>query len=142
MTTTTAHQTATRTYRTVNPATGEHVQTFDTATDAQAEDLLAAAHAAFPSWRATSLSHRIQLFHRMADLIEATRDELARLVTPEMGKPLYQSAGEVPAASAMFRYYAGSAEELLADEHTEMPGLGRAIIRREPLGVVLGIEPW
>jgi succinate-semialdehyde dehydrogenase / glutarate-semialdehyde dehydrogenase len=142
MITTTAHQTDTRTYRTVNPATGEHVQSFDTATDAQAEDLLAAAHAAFPSWRATSLSHRIQLFHRMADLIEAKRDELARLVTLEMGKPLYQSAGEVPAASAMFRYYAESAAELLADEYTEIPGLGRAIIRREPLGVVLGIEPW
>jgi succinate-semialdehyde dehydrogenase / glutarate-semialdehyde dehydrogenase len=132
----------TRTYRTVNPATDEHIKSFNTATDAEAEALLANAHTAYLSWRATPLTERIGLFSRVADLIDANSEELARLVTLEMGKPLYQSAGEVPAASAMFRYYAERAEELLADERTEMPGLGRAVIRREPLGVVLGIEPW
>lgn len=59
-----------------------------------------------------------------------------------MGKPLVQSAGEMSVASGVFRYYADHGEELLADEETSIPGFSRAVVRREPVGVVLGIEPW
>jgi succinate-semialdehyde dehydrogenase/glutarate-semialdehyde dehydrogenase len=84
----------------------------------------------------------VRLFTRFAELAEANADELARLTTLEMGKPLAQSAGEASMVAAMFRYYAEHGEELLADEETRVPGFARAITRREPVGVVLGIEPW
>jgi succinate-semialdehyde dehydrogenase / glutarate-semialdehyde dehydrogenase len=133
---------ATRTYRTLNPATGEVLERFETAGDDEAEALLARAHKAFLSWRDTPVAERAQLLGRMADLIDANADELARLVTLEMGKPLKQSKGETRSASGMFRYYAEHGEELRADEEAQVPGFSKAITRREPVGVVLGIEPW
>jgi succinate-semialdehyde dehydrogenase/glutarate-semialdehyde dehydrogenase len=125
---------ATRAYRTVNPATGEVVREYDTLSNDAAESALARAHAAFLAWRETSLAERVRLFRRFAGLIDANAGELARLTTLEMGKPLVQSVGEISVASSIFRYYADYGEELLADEETSIPGLGKAVIRREPVG--------
>ena len=133
---------ATRVYRTVNPATGEVVREFAPLSDNEAEALLARAHAAYSQWRETSVAERVRLFYRFADLVEENVDELARLTTSEMGKPLRQSVAETKMVTGIFRYYAEHGEELLADEETQAPGLGRLITRREPIGVVLGIEPW
>jgi len=142
MTSSTYVDPATRTYRTVNPATGEVLREHDTLSDEAAESALARAHAAFGVWRQTPLPERVRLFRRLADLIDANAGELARLTTLEMGKPLAQSAGEISIASSIFRYYADHGEALLADEETTIPGLRKAVVRREPVGVVLGIEPW
>ena len=142
MTSPTVVDPATRAYRTVNPATGEVLREHDTLSDEAAESALARAHAAFLIWRDTLLPERVRLFRRLAELIDANADELARLTTLEMGKPLVQSAGEISIASSIFRYYADHGEELLADEETLIPGLRKAVVRREPVGVVLGIEPW
>lgn len=133
---------ATNAYRTHNPATGETLRVFDTASDAEAEERLARAHAAFTSWRDVPLAERASLLRRFADLVEANTGELARLTSLEMGKPLGQSAMEAGIVVAMFRYYADHGAELLADEEVTVPGMSRAVIRREPIGVVLGIEPW
>lgn len=137
---TTAMQT--KHYRTLNPATGEVERDWDTASDAEAEAALAKAHATFQTWRTTPLDERVALFRKFADLVDANQDELARLTTLEMGKPLAQSAGEVTMVSQMFRYYADNGPELLADKPVEVPGLSKAVTRTEPIGVVLGIEPW
>jgi succinate-semialdehyde dehydrogenase / glutarate-semialdehyde dehydrogenase len=133
---------ATRLYRTVNPATGEVVREFPTRTDAEAAALLDRAHRAYLSWRDTPVSERVRLFLRFADLLDKNADELARLTTLEMGKPLAQSAGEAKGISRMYQYYAKHGPDLLADEEASIPGFTRAITRREPVGVVLGIEPW
>jgi succinate-semialdehyde dehydrogenase/glutarate-semialdehyde dehydrogenase len=129
-------------YTTTNPATGEVVRGFATATDAQAEELLARAHTAYLGWREVPVAERARLFRRLADLIEANRDELARLVTLEMGKPLAMSLGEINMPTGILRYYADHGAELLADEVVAIPGVRKAIVRREPVGVALGIEPW
>jgi succinate-semialdehyde dehydrogenase / glutarate-semialdehyde dehydrogenase len=131
-----------RVYRTVNPATGEVVREFAPLSDDQAQALLVRAHAAYLTWRETPVADRAKLFLRFAELVEANTGELARLVTLEMGKPLAQSKGEPGTVVAMFRYYAEHGEELLADEETRVPGFTTVITRREPVGVVLGIEPW
>lgn len=133
---------ATRTYHTVFPATGEVLHEFETASDEQAEALLARAHDAYLGWRDTPISERVRLFTTIADLIDANTDELARLTTLDMGKPLRLSVAEVGRASAILRYYAEHGEELLSDEEVQLAGFTRAIVRREPVGVVLGIEPW
>jgi len=142
MTTQTAVDPASRTYRTVNPATGEVVREFPTLDDAEAQARLARAHAAYLGWREVPVPERVRLFSRFAELIEASAADLARLTTLEMGKPLVQSQGEAGIVVRMFRYYAQNGAELLADEETRIPGFTRAITRREPVGVVLGIEPW
>jgi succinate-semialdehyde dehydrogenase/glutarate-semialdehyde dehydrogenase len=142
MATQTSVDPATRAYRTVNPATGEVVREFAALDDSEAEALLARAHAAYLQWRETSVAERVRLFSRFADLVEENVDELARLTTLEMGKPLRQAVRETSMVTGMFRYYAEHGEELLADEETQAPGFGRFITRREPIGVVLGIEPW
>lgn len=131
-----------RVYRTVNPATGEVVREFTWLTDRQAEELLARAHVAYLAWRKTPIAERARLFDRFVELVEENVDELARLVTLEMGKPLAQSEWEVGTAARMFTYYAEHGETLLADENCEVPGFARAVTRREPIGVVLAIEPW
>ena len=133
---------ATRRYATTNPATGEVVKRFNTVTDAEAEALLARAHAAFLGWREVPVAQRVRLFRRLADLTEANRDELGRLVTLEMGKPLAQSLGEINMPTSILRYYADHGEALLAGEVIEVPGLSKTVVRREPMGVTLGIEPW
>ena len=133
---------ATRVYRTLNPATGELVREYPPLDDEDAETLLSRSHAAYLGWRDTPIAERVRLFRRFADLVDANADELARLTTLEMGKPLAQSVAEVAVASEMFRYYAEHGEELLADEVTAVPGFTSVITRREPVGVVLGIEPW
>src|ERR1700691_1642918 len=132
----------TRVYRSVNPATGEVVREFPALNDDKAQARLARAHAAYLGWRRVPVAERVRLFSRVAGLVEASRDELARLVTLEVGKPLAQSAAEVRLAISMFRYYAEHGQELLEDQETQVPGFSRAVTRREPVGVVLGIEPW
>lgn len=133
---------ATRTYHTVNPATGEPIASHPTLTDAQAEVALTKAHAAFQVWRDVPLQERIRLGLKVADLIEANKEEIARLNSTEMGKPLFMSIGETMGAASMFRYYAELAPQLLADVEVTAPGLKKVLMRREPIGVVLGIEPW
>ena len=132
----------TQQYRTLNPATDQVLHVFPTATDAEAEALLARAHTAFQSWRGTPVAERVRLFRRFAELADEHVEELARLVTLEMGKPLAQSRGEAAGISRMFLYYAENGPAMLADEEVAVPGFGRTVTRREPIGVVLGIEPW
>lgn len=129
-------------YRTVNPATGQIVRGFPALGDGQAQDALARAHAAYPGWSRAPGAERARLLARLATLAEARSEELARLVTLEMGKPLAQSRREAALAAAMCRYYAEHGQELLVDRPVQIPGFARAVTRREPVGVVVGIEPW
>jgi succinate-semialdehyde dehydrogenase / glutarate-semialdehyde dehydrogenase len=129
-------------YRTVNPATGELVKEFGKLTNGEAEALLARAHRAYLGWRDVPVEERARLFLRFIDAVEANMDELAARCTEEMGKPLAQSAAEARVVQSMYKYYADFGAELLADEEVQIPGLSKAVTRREPMGVVLGIEPW
>lgn len=131
-----------RMYKTVNPATGELLAEWPSLTHEEAQEQLGRAHRAFLSWRDTPLGRKIDLFVRMADVIDENKAELARLSTLEMGKPFSQSLSEVDVVSSMFRYYADNAPEFLADQAATIAGFSRAFTRREPIGVVLGIEPW
>lgn len=129
-------------YRTVNPSTGELVREFAQLTDTEAAAALDRADAAYAGWRETPVAARIALFRRFVELFDANIDEFSRLVTLEMGKPLAQSAFEAGIVSQIFNYFADNSAELLADEVVAVPGITKAIVRREPIGVVLGIEPW
>ena len=129
-------------YATINPATGEVVQRFDTISDHDAEAALARAHEAYLAWRDVDLKERAAIIGRVADLFREQADELARLMTLEMGKPVTQAKGEVELSAAIFEYYATKGPDLLADETLEIAGSGRAIVRTAPIGALLGIMPW
>jgi succinate-semialdehyde dehydrogenase / glutarate-semialdehyde dehydrogenase len=142
MTTPTASGTGEVSYKTLNPATGEVVRDWGIFDGARAEAALTRAHAAFEGWREVPIAERASLFLKVANLIDERTPDLAHQTTVEMGKPLAEAVAEAGIASSMFRYYAERAEKLLADEVVDVPGFSRTVIRREPIGVVLGIEPW
>jgi succinate-semialdehyde dehydrogenase/glutarate-semialdehyde dehydrogenase len=131
-------------YAVTNPATGETVRTYPTATDAQIEEALAAAAGTARGWaRTTSVADRAALVRRVGELYTERRDNLAAISGREMGKPLDESLAEVDFSAAIYGYYADNAEKFLADEQVELlAGEGSALIRRGPVGVLLGIMPW
>jgi acyl-CoA reductase-like NAD-dependent aldehyde dehydrogenase len=130
------------TYATVDPTTGQEVQRFENMTDDDARTALDRAHSAFGLWREVDLKERAALVGRVADLHRAHAEELAALMTLEMGKPLAQARGEVALAAAIYEYYATKGPDLLADEELDIAGAGRALVRTAPIGALLGIMPW
>lgn len=131
-------------YAVVDPSTGELVKEYPTATDEQIEHAVAAAATAFRQWsKSSTIAERAALIRRVAELHNERKDELARIIQREMGKPLDQSVGEVEFSAAIYEYYADNAEKFLADEPIELlDGEGSAVIKRGPVGVLLGIMPW
>lgn len=130
-------------YAVTNPATGEVLATFPTASDAQIEQAIAAADKTQREWsRKTSIAERAALIQKVADLHNERVDELAAIISREMGKPLDQAVGEVEFSAAIYEYYAQNAAEFLKDEEIATEDGGRAFIRRQGIGVLLGIMPW
>jgi succinate-semialdehyde dehydrogenase/glutarate-semialdehyde dehydrogenase len=129
-------------YAVVNPATGEKVASYDTVTDAQVEQALAAAQSAYEAWRAVPVAERAAMVGRAAELHRERRQELADLIVREMGKPKGAALGEVDFAADITQYYTDQAEAITADQPLKILGEGTAIVRRSPLGVLLGVMPW
>ena len=131
-------------YAVTNPATGETVKTFDTISDEDLQAAIASADAAFRTWsRQTSAQDRAALIRRVGELHVERRQQLADIIVLEMGKPVEQALAEVDFAGAIYEYYADHADEFLKDEPIQLlDGDGSAVVRRSPLGVLLGIMPW
>ncbi|MGP4030945.1 NAD-dependent succinate-semialdehyde dehydrogenase [Pseudarthrobacter sp. 1C304] len=129
-------------YKTVNPATGETLKEFPLATEAEVENALAASKSAFAQWQAAPVEARAKVIARVAELYRERRDELARLIATEMGKPLAQSRGEVGLVADIYAYYAEEGPAFLKDELLDVKGGGEAIVRSAPVGPLLGIMPW
>lgn len=129
-------------YAVVNPTTGDTIATYDTFSDAQIERAVAAAHTAFGTWSATPAADRADVVRRIAALHRERRDEFARIIVREMGKPIAAAAGEVDFAADIIEFYADHADEITADRPIDIVGEGTAVVRRAPLGVLLGIMPW
>jgi succinate-semialdehyde dehydrogenase / glutarate-semialdehyde dehydrogenase len=130
---------------TINPATGETVQTFTPATDDEIEAAIARAYERFLDYRhSTTFAQRAGWANATADLLEAEADQTAEMMTLEMGKTLASAKAEAIKCANGFRYYAENAEKLLADEPAEASQVGakKAYTRYQPLGVVLAVMPW
>jgi succinate-semialdehyde dehydrogenase/glutarate-semialdehyde dehydrogenase len=134
----------TSSYTVVDPATGAVAAEYPTATDATIDRALDAAATAHREWsRRTTVAERAKLLGRVAQLHNERVDELAAIIQREMGKPLDQAVGEVEFSAAIYQYYADNAERFLADEPIDLlDGQGHALIRRQPIGVLLGVMPW
>ncbi len=128
--------------RVQNPATGEIVETFEVATDAEIEQTLAAADGAYREWRERSVQERAAVVKRVAELFEERKEELARLIAVEMGKSLAESIDEVEFATAIIDYYAVHGPSLITDYEIPSTIPGKAIIEQLPIGTLLGVMPW
>jgi succinate-semialdehyde dehydrogenase/glutarate-semialdehyde dehydrogenase len=131
-------------YAVVDPSSGEEVRAYATHTDEQVAAAVTKAHGAFTSWaRGSTVAERSALVRRVAELHSERREQLAATIHREMGKAMDDALGEVDFSASIYTYYADNAEEFLADEKiTLLEGEGDAVVRRRPLGVLLGIMPW
>ena len=125
-----------------DPATGQQTATIGFAADAEVDAAVAAAKAAFPDWRATSLSGRAETMFQLRHLLDAHRDELAATITSEHGKVLSDAAGEVARGLENVEFACGI-PSLLKGGYSEQVSTGVDVYDiRQPLGVVAGITPF
>lgn len=129
-------------YATINPATGETLKKFDTTTDQEIKDAVQRSAKEYSSWRHVPVAERAQLMHKMAELYRERQDELAAILTEEMGKPAAQAAGEVQIVAAIYDYYADNAEEFMKGRSLTPSTGGEARVVLDSTGVLLGIMPW
>ena len=127
--------------QTVNPATGEPGRAYDPHTLEQAHGAAAAARGAFQSWRRTSFAERGAVLRKAGEILRARKDELARLMTEEMGKTLDDGRAEIEKCAFNCDWFAGHAHEYLADEAADIGG-GEAFVTFNPIGIVLAVMPW
>jgi acyl-CoA reductase-like NAD-dependent aldehyde dehydrogenase len=124
----------------VNPATEETLTEIPGATEADADRAVGAARRAFPAWRAVAPADRSRTLRRLAGLVEENGEELARLETRNVGKPISDSRGEVQMVADVFYFYAGGVDKHYGETIPVAGGVDLTF--REPLGVVGLIVPW
>ena len=131
-------------YSVVDPSTGRTIQTYPTVTDEGLAAAVAQASQTFRTWsRTTTVAERAALIAKVAELHLERQDELAAIISREMGKPTGDAVGEIQFSAAIYQFYADNSVAFLADEPIAlMGGEGSAIVRKSPLGVLLGIMPW
>jgi succinate-semialdehyde dehydrogenase/glutarate-semialdehyde dehydrogenase len=131
-------------YAVVNPATGETIKSYATISDDQLDAKITATSDAHRTWsRSTSVAERAALVRRVGELHSERRENLAEIIVREMGKPIAQALGEVDFSASIYEFYADNAVDLMSDEPIKLlAGEGSALIRRNSLGVLLGIMPW
>jgi succinate-semialdehyde dehydrogenase/glutarate-semialdehyde dehydrogenase len=130
-------------YAVTNPASNTVEETFASCTDKEVSDALDAAAQSYATWgRRTSKVERADLLANVADIYMERQEELATIINHEMGKSMEESLGEVEFASAIYQYYAANGVEFLADEHIKRESEGSAMLRKMPIGVLMGVMPW
>ena len=124
----------------LNPATEEPITELEQAGPEETDEAVARARAAFPGWRALAPADRARLLRRLAVLVEENAEELARIESANVGKPISGARGEVGMVAQVFHFYAGAVDK----HHGETIPVagGVAATFREPLGVVGLIVPW
>ena len=125
-----------------DPATDSVFASVPDGTAADARAAVAAAHAAFPTWRAVPAKQRAQILKRWNDLMLAHQEDLGRLISREQGKPLAEGRGEVAYAASYVEWFAEEATRANGDV-IPAPVTGRRMLAlKEPVGVVAAITPW
>jgi succinate-semialdehyde dehydrogenase/glutarate-semialdehyde dehydrogenase len=128
-------------FSSINPTTGEKSRDFEELSDAELDERLDLAAAAFREHRRRPIAERAAAMARAADILDAEKESLARTMTLEMGKPFAAAVAEVEKCALGCRFYAEHGEHFLADEEVETDA-SRSFIRYEPLGAVLAVMPW
>jgi succinate-semialdehyde dehydrogenase/glutarate-semialdehyde dehydrogenase len=125
----------------INPATGELLRSFEPLTDEALKAKISVAHAAFRAYGEIPLEHRALCMRKLAGILEHEVEELATLLTQEVGKTIQSSRAEVLKCALGCRYYAENAARILAEEPIPTD-LNNSYVRWDPLGIVLAVMPW
>jgi succinate-semialdehyde dehydrogenase/glutarate-semialdehyde dehydrogenase len=125
----------------INPATEQVIAEYPTDTEADVEQALKVASAAYQSWRATSFADRRELLNRAAELLEAEVPVVAELMTSEMGKTFAAAKGEAMKCAMTMRYYAEHTESMLEEQALATSGR-RSGVRFDPIGTIFAVMPW
>ncbi|MET8309943.1 MULTISPECIES: NADP-dependent succinic semialdehyde dehydrogenase [unclassified Micromonospora] len=129
---------------TTNPATGQVLKTYEAMSTEQLDAAIERTDLAHQQLRETTVGQRARWMNAAADLLEADRDEIARIMTTEMGKTYIAAQAEVTKCASACRFYADQAPSFLADEPADATAVKatRAFIRYQPIGAVLAVMPW
>jgi len=125
-----------------NPADGSLIVEVPNLSPADAEQAIAAAHAAFPAWSRKTGKERAQVMRKWFDLILANADDLAALMTAEQGKPLAEAKGEVMYGASFIEWFAEEAKRVNGDVLASPAADRRLITLKQPIGVCAAITPW
>ena len=129
-------------FQTINPATGEVLSEHPTIADGDVDGIVATSREAFASWRSLSIEERAAKVEKLASLLEENADELASIMTKDMGKPLHEAKDETEFSAEIFRYYATNGPKFAADQQVSEDDETISYIQRRPVGPLLGIMPW
>ena len=130
------------TYAVRNPATGEVIIEVPRGGAEETNAAIAAAERALPAWRALLAKERAARLRRWAELMLASQDELARLLSREQGKPLAEAKGEVAYAASFLEWFADEAKRVYGDVIPSPKADARIVVTKQPIGVVAAITPW
>ena len=130
-----------KTIETINPATGQPGKSYPETSLDEALAAAAAARKAFLEWRRTGFDQRSAIIRKAAEILRARKDELARLMTEEMGKTVTDGRAEVEKCAFHCDWFADHAQDYLADQPADIGG-GEAFVTFNPIGIVLAVMPW
>ncbi len=129
------------TYQTINPASGQLLQTFAHLSDHAVDMHIDQASLAFRGWRNEELNHKSEVLRKAADILEHNAENYGALMELEMGKPAAQGVAESKKCALTCRFYADHAEKFLTPENRQTDS-NKSLVRFEPLGPILAIMPW
>lgn len=132
----------TQTITTINPATGAELSRYDMMTGDEVNAAIAACHTAFEAWRDRPVAERAEVIRAIGGALRARKDELAELMTAEMGKLVSQCRDEIELCAGICDWTAEQGPDALADEHRDLVSGGKGIVQYAPIGVIYGIQPW
>lgn len=125
----------------VNPTTGEVVSSLPWSTEQQVDSAIAQAHQGFRQWRHVAVADRAAALRKVGGAMRARGEELAQMISLEMGKPIAQARGEVSKSANLCDWYAEHGPAMLATEATQVED-NKAVIEYRPLGPILAVMPW
>tara|TARA_Y100000588_G_scaffold383660_1_gene473443 strand:+ start:441 stop:1838 length:1398 start_codon:yes stop_codon:yes gene_type:complete len=127
--------------QTLNPSDGRLYKTYSLQTKEQAEQLIEKAHEAFLQWRDSTFERRAEIIQQIGQELTKDKEELSKMMALQMGKPVSQGRKEVDLCAAICQYTAEHGpDELMSESREAMGGMG--IVSYEPMGVILGMQPW
>ncbi|WP_081707720.1 NAD-dependent succinate-semialdehyde dehydrogenase [Bacillus massiliigorillae] len=125
-----------------NPATGEQIATVPNGGEKEARAAVDAAHESFLTWSQKTAAERATLLRKWFDLIEANKEELAKMMTMEQGKPYKEALGEIAYANSFVEWYAEEGKRIYGDTIPASDPSKRILVLKQPVGVIAAITPW
>lgn len=124
-----------------NPATGKLIKEYPEMNSEQVSEIIKYADASFHSWKKISFDERSELMINAANVLRRNKNDLGKIITLEMGKPIAQSIAEIEKCGWVCDYYAENAERFLTDELIKTEA-SKSFVAFQPIGVVLAVMPW